>query len=357
MKIAQICHSFYPNFGGIETHVQAISEELTKRSHDVTVVTTDPTGRLPRKSSIEDIKIVRLRSFAPRGAYYFAPSLVPYLLERKFDVIHAHGYHTLIPLQTTLSSRSEPLILTTHFKGSSHSSFRRKLLLLYRPLMSVVMDKAEVIICVSKKERDNLKSMFPKLKAKFRVIPNGVDVVQFNMLRRSRRNHNVILCVSRLERYKGVQYLIKCLEYLPSDFSLRIVGEGKYGEELRKLSSRLRVGDRVVFRRNISRKELMWEYANAGIFVLLSKYEAFGVTVAEALASGLPCIVADSQALSEWIRYDGCEGITYPIDVKELAQIILNMSGKTCNCNIFSWKEVVDELEQIYKTVCTCRSF
>jgi glycosyltransferase involved in cell wall biosynthesis len=353
MKIAQICHRFYPDYGGIETHVQAISEELAKRFHDVTVVTTDSTGRLPKRTSTKSIKIVRHRSFAPGEAYYFSPSLILHPFEKEFDVIHTHGYHTSIPLQTVMSGWSEPLVVTTHFKGSSHSSFRRKLLFFYRPLMSVVMRKAATIICVSEKERDNLKSIFPKFKSKFRVIPNGVDIAQFNMLRRSKRNRNVILCVSRLERYKGIQYLIRCLEYLPPSFSLRIVGEGKYGEELKRLASKLRVEDRVIFRRNISRKELMREYANAEIFALLSKYEAFGVSVAEALASGLPCIVADSQALSEWIQYDGCEGIAYPIDIHELAQKIQSMSGKTCNCKIFSWKEVVDQLEQIYETVST----
>jgi glycosyltransferase involved in cell wall biosynthesis len=354
MKIAQICHRFYPHFGGIETHVQAISEELARRSHDVTVVTTDPTGRLPQKCCIKGIKVVRHKSFAPGGAYYFSPSLILYLLEKKFDVTHAHGYHSLIPLQTTLANRNGRLILTTHFKGSSHSSFRRKLLLLYRPLMSMLMGKAEVIICDSETEMENLKSLFPNIKSKFRVIPLGVDLDQLRILQRSERRRNVILCVSRLERYKGVQYLIKCLEYLPSDFCLRIVGKGSYGEELRKMASRLRVKDRVVFRENISRKELLWEYANAGIFVLLSKFEAFGVSVAEALASGLPCIVADSRALSEWIRYEGCEGIKYPINIQELALRIQNMSGNICERNsIFSWKEVVDNLEQIYETVYT----
>jgi len=349
MKIAQICHSFYPSFGGIETHVQAISEELARRSHDVTVVTTDPTGMLPKRSSAKGIRIVRHRSFAPRGAYHFSPTLIRYLFKRKFDVMHAHGYHTLIPLQTTLSSRNGRLVLTTHFKGASHSSFRRKLLFVYRPLMSVVMKKAEVIICVSEKEREDLKSIFPKVKSKFQVIPNGVNLDQFRTLRRSEQSRNTILCVSRLERYKGVQYLIKCLKYLPSEFHLRIVGKGTWEEKLRRMTSRLRLEDRVVFRESINRKELMWEYGNASIFVLLSKYEAFGVSVAEALASSLPCIVADSGALSEWTRHDGCEGIAYPINVQELAQKIQNMSGKFYKRNsIFSWKEVVNKLEQIY---------
>jgi len=357
MRIAQICHRFYPEYGGIETHVQAISEELVKRHHDVTVVTTDSTGRLPRRSSTKSVKIIRHRSFAPGGAYYFSPSLILRPFEKEFDVIHTHGYHTSIPLQTVMSGWDDPLVLTTHFKGSSHSSFRRGLSFFYRPLMSVVMRKAEVIVCVSERERDNLKAMFPKSKSKFRVIPNGVNIAQFNVLRSSKRNRNVILCVGRLERYKGIQYLIRCLEHLPLHFSLRIVGEGKYGEELRRLVSKLRIEDRVVFRSNISNSELTWEYANAGIFALLSKYEAFGVSVAEALASGLPCVVADSQALSEWIQYDGCEGIAYPIDIRELARKIQTMSGKTFNNKIVSWKEVVDQLEQVYQTASKHRSY
>lgn len=352
MKIGQVCHSFYPNFGGIETHVQAISEELAERSHDVTVVTTDPSGRLPKEHFFKGVKIVRHRSFAPGGAYYFSPTLIPYILESKFDVIHVHGYHSLIPLQATISRRGNGcLVFTTHFKGSSHSSFRRGLLPFYRQLMSLVMKSADAIICVSENERKNLEFMFPRVKSKFHVIPNGVYVEEFETASKQQRNPRVILTVSRLEKYKGIQYLIKCLESLPSEFSLRIVGKGSYGEELKKLTSKLHVEDRVIFKENLSREELLWEYANAGVFALLSMYEAFGVSVAEALASGLPCIVADSGALSEWIRHNNCEGITYPINVPELAQKIQRMIGKPCSrSSIPSWKETVDDLEGIYES-------
>jgi glycosyltransferase involved in cell wall biosynthesis len=351
MKIAQVCHKYYPYLGGIETHVQAISEELSTKSHEVTVVTTDLTGKLPKKSRINGVTIIRHLSFAPSGAYHFSPSMIPYLLRHKFDIIHSHGYHTVIPLQTALSGRKGSQIMTTHFKGSSHSPFRQQLLSLYRPLMLKVMNKVEAIICVSETEKTNLRTYFPKFASKFHVIPNGVYTDQFGRLGKKRKDSNIVLCVSRLDKYKGIQYLIKSLNFLPSAYSLRIVGKGGYELELRKLVSDLNLEDRVIFRKNLTRGELLKEYENANVFALLSKYEAFGISVAEALANGLPCIVADSQALSEWIRYQGVEGIRYPIDVKELANKIQNINGKTCNCRITSWKEVAEMVENLYNTV------
>jgi glycosyltransferase involved in cell wall biosynthesis len=176
-------------------------------------------------------------------------------------------------------------------------------------------------------------------------------------LRKKRQNLDIILCVSRLDKYKGIQYLIESLSFLPSSYSLRIVGKGRYEVELRKLVSDLNLVNRVVFRKNLTRGELLLEYENANVFALLSKYEAFGISVAEALASGLPCIVADSEALSEWIRYQGVAGIKYPIDVKELADKIQEINGKTCNCKIISWKEVADRLENLYRNLFCGGSF
>ena len=49
MKIIQVCQRYYPDIGGIETHVREISEMLVKRGYDIEVVCTDPTGKLPEK--------------------------------------------------------------------------------------------------------------------------------------------------------------------------------------------------------------------------------------------------------------------------------------------------------------------
>ena len=84
--------------------------------------------------------------------------------------------------------------------------------------------------------------------------------------------------------------------------------------------------------------------------MLLSKYEAFGIVVAEALAARVPCIVANTSALTEWIDNKNCFGIDYPISSERLAQLINNVIGREVSgIKLWDWDDVVAETLRIYE--------
>ena len=62
MKIAQICPRFYPDIGGVETHVYEISRRLAKE-FEVEILTTDPSGKLIKIEEFEDFKVMSFREF------------------------------------------------------------------------------------------------------------------------------------------------------------------------------------------------------------------------------------------------------------------------------------------------------
>lgn len=97
MKIAQICPRYSPDIGGVETHVKEISERLVRAGHDVEVITTDPTGRLSKRETINGVKVIRFRSFAPGNAYYFAPQIY-YYLKNITMMLFTHTAIMLFPL-------------------------------------------------------------------------------------------------------------------------------------------------------------------------------------------------------------------------------------------------------------------
>ncbi len=92
--------------------------------------------------------------------------------------------------------------------------------------------------------------------------------------------------------------------------------------------------------------------------MLLSKLEAFGISVAEAVASKTSCILAKTSALNEWVDYENCFGIDYPIDIGELVRLINEIIGKEVKGvvreldgkKLWSWEKVVKELEKVYKS-------
>lgn len=181
------------------------------------------------------------------------------------------------------------------------------------------------------------------------VIPNGINLEEFKGLEKVKKDYKAILYVGRLEKYKGVEYLVRVLPKLDEDTILEIFGKGTYKKSVAKLAKNVGVESRVRFYQDLSRGELLKKFYDADIFVLLSKYEAFGISVAEALASKTPCIVANKSALKEWIDGKNCFGIGYPIDLEELARLIGSVISKRAETSkLFDWNEVTKRLVNVY---------
>jgi glycosyltransferase involved in cell wall biosynthesis len=219
------------------------------------------------------------------------------------------------------------------------------------------LNKADVIIAVSEYEKSLLVDYFGLNSEKVIVIPNGVNFEEFKGLKRRRHNYRSILYVGYISSFKGPQYLVEVLPRLAKDVVLEIVGVGPLRLYLERRAKELKVNDRVRFYQNLPKRELLQKYADADVFVLLSKYEAYSIVVAEALAAGTPCIVAKTSALSEWVDNKSCFGIGLPVDLNEVARLINQILNngvdkenmrKWIGTKILDWNEVADRLESVY---------
>lgn len=355
MKIAQICPRYHPNIGGVENRVKESSERLVQKGYEVDVLTTDPKGWLLKDEVINSVRVRRFKSWSPNEAYYFSRDLKSYLMKnsKNYDVLHASNYHAFPAVYAALAKKENRLIVTPSYHGGGHTFFRNFLHLPYKFFLGKKMfEKADKIICLTKYEKSLLCSDFRLIEEKVVVIPNGVTTNEFKTLKKS-KNMAVkkILCVSRLEMYKGIDYLIRVLTRLDKDRYLEIVGTGPYRKYLEKLVYEFGLESRVKFYQNLQRTELLQIYADADVFVLLSQKEAFGNTVAEALASKTPCIVANNSALKEWVDKKNCFGIDYPIHLDQLAELIDIVIGKEIKgIKLQSWDDVVKKLEMIYES-------
>lgn len=344
-SIAMVCHRYYPDIGGVETHVREISERLVRRGFDVEAICTDPAGKYPHQDSHNGVKITRFRSLAPGKAFYFAPQLYFYLNKNCYDIVHAHNYHAF-PAYFASAAANGRFIFTPHYHGGSHSRLRNLMLRPYGWIGSSIFGKAEKVICVSNYEMNLIEKDFHVPHPKLVHIPNGLDTGEFMNIQELKGRPKTILFAGRLDSYKGVQYIIEALPLL-GDYRLEIIGTGGYEKELHELARKLNVNGRIDWIKDIPRKELLSHFRSAHVFVNLSTFEAYGITVAEALACGTPCIVAKGGALEEFIDGEGCVGLSYPIDINALARTIENRI-RVAPRKMPDWDDVTSDLIKVY---------
>lgn len=153
--------------------------------------------------------------------------------------------------------------------------------------------------------------------ANYVINPFGVDTAHFSPAHRSddwRRRHGiapgevVLLFVGRLVWEKGLRLwanVIRRLEAEGVPHRSVVVGEGPAGTALRALLPN------TVFTGRLPGDELGTAYASADVFFFPSASETFGCVTVEALASGLPCVVADATGSRDILRH-GLEGLVCP---------------------------------------------
>jgi glycosyltransferase involved in cell wall biosynthesis len=220
----------------------------------------------------------------------------------------------------------------------------------YRPLGQWAVQQADAVIAVSEWERDQLSKDFG---VEATVISNGVAIDRFAGATPIERDRPYLLTVGRLEEYKGVQHVIRAMAVLP-EYDLLIAGSGSYREQLEQIASEEGVASRVEFLGYVDDEALPGLYAGAEVYVTMSEFEAYGMTVAEALAAGTPCVVRNVAALQDWTQNQGVVGISAVSSVS--IQRAVRSTDPTGNPTLKnrSWETVTTRLIQAaYKKTST----
>lgn len=345
MRIVKVVPRYPPRTGGVETHVKEVSERLVERGHDVTVLAADDGDDVATRETRDGVEVIRHAGFAPSGAFHVAPGILRTLRRYDADVVHAHNYHSLPLFFAALGVDDARFVVTPHYHGGSASSFRDQLLSVYRPIGGWALRRADEVIAVSDWEREQLYQDFD---VDATVIPNGVDVKRFRDTEPRAQEQPYLLTVGRLEEYKGVQHTIRALTELP-DYKLLVAGSGPYRGELEQLAKAEDVRERVDFLRYVDDEELPSLYAGAEVFVTMSSFEAYGMTVAEALAAGTLCVVREKAALSDWTERAGCIGVDTRSKSVITDAIKRATSTEYSSSTPPDWKETVGYIETIYR--------
>jgi glycosyltransferase involved in cell wall biosynthesis len=147
------------------------------------------------------------------------------------------------------------------------------------------------------------------------VVPNGVELDRFTVGKDEDRFQDpTILYLGRLQRYKGVELILKAVARLrDAGTSVRflIAGRGEHGANLRKLQSRLDLGDRVEFLGYVPEEEKVKLLQRSWLHVLTSPKEGWGISILEAAACGTPTVASRSPGLCDAVL-EGETGMLVP---------------------------------------------
>jgi glycosyltransferase involved in cell wall biosynthesis len=162
------------------------------------------------------------------------------------------------------------------------------------------------------------------------VFPWGVDLDHFQPPSTVHRPSSgfTVFCNRSWEPNYGVDVLARAFAKIAADrpdLSLMLLGGGSQGAAIRQILRRAGVEDRVSFPGHIPNRDLPRYYHMADLYVSPSHVDGSSVSLMEALACGLPCLVSDIPANQEWVR-DGENGWLFPDgDAGALAAKILQV--------------------------------
>jgi glycosyltransferase involved in cell wall biosynthesis len=316
---------------------------------------------------MDGYRIIRLNLHFFKYLYGLDPYIYSHIKEILHtydpDIIHIHGYHTLSTLETifilkVILKSPIPIIFSPHYGGESHNTFLGKYLWkLYNKLGYKIINYVDKIVCASEYEKNNIiKDLNIKNYDNIEVIPHGVDRISLD--RRTRRTKRIhLLYIGYILKLKGVQDIMRAVCEVKYNFrydvDLTIIGEGDYKKELIKLSDELSISNSLIWYPFQKSDVICAKYKECDIFLLLSKSENYGIVVAEALASGLPCIIANTSALVEFNSIPGCFGVSVPVDPNEVARLIINIYNNDIKTGPFgnkiaSWNRIAECYEFLF---------
>ena len=309
---------YTPVLGGIENHIRVLAEGQAGRGHDVTVLAANRGWRTSIET-VGGVRVTLVRRLGTIASTPICPSLPRWLSRLEADITHLHFPHPPGEVAHLLMGRAAGMVITYH----ADIVRQRHLLRLYEPLLKRVLERANRILVTSPAYVESSRYL-RAVRAKCVVVPIGIEVRRFEHRGgesgtsvRARWNlppdRPVAVFVGRLRYYKGLEYLLRALPLVP-DLHLLLVGGGPLWDSMRALAAALGVTDRVVFAGDVADSELPACYAAGDMFVLPShtRAEAFGTSIVEAMAAGLPIISTEIQTGTSWVNQHGLTGLVIP---------------------------------------------
>jgi glycosyltransferase involved in cell wall biosynthesis len=397
MRILNVTETYAPflEFGGPPIKVRALSEGLTRRGHQVTVLTADwgleksmqrQEGRITAERSPfgwrwdeNGVQTIYLPTWLRYRAATWNPAVRRYCRARlqNFEVVHIFGLYDLLGPAVAAECRARklpyvlepigmfvPIVRNLWLKRLYHLVWGRR-----------TMEGASAVIATSDQEAEELAAGGISW-SKIVLRRNGVEVPaswpergMFRTEHRISSDSKLVLFLGRLSVKKSPGLLLKAFAELlkrstgiPAMLVFAGPDEGGMLAQLDQMASQLGIRSRIQFVGPVFGQAKWAAFRDANVFVLPSQNENFGNTAAEAVAAGTPVIVTEQCGIAPLLAEKA--GLVVPHDAAALGEALMRILGDgevhgrlVEGCAEVTlrlgWEEPVRKMEVLYTTLAS----
>ena len=344
MKVLEVLTYYRPHVSGLTIYVERMSKAMAREGHEVTVLTSQYDPALPRRETLEGVKVERVPVAFRVSKGVIMPTFGHHAtrLAHWADVIHLHLPQFDAPgLAIRGRLFKKPVVLTYHCDLQlPEGTFNRLVNSVVLGMNRLAGNWSDAVVTYTRDYGTHSPFLARYMGQKLHIIPPPVELDACPLPVRQQfreehqlNGHKVIGISARLATEKGVEVLLKALplvlavhpEALVLHASPPALGEEEYAARLAPLFAQYK----DYYRRlnTLTGAELTAFYQNLDVLVIssLNSTESFGLVQIEAMMNGVPVAASNLPGVRQPVSMTGMGEVTAIGDHEALAQAIIRI--------------------------------
>ncbi|XP_041474313.1 phosphatidylinositol N-acetylglucosaminyltransferase subunit A-like isoform X2 [Lytechinus variegatus] len=369
-NVCMVSDFFFPNTGGVESHIYQLSQCLLARGHKVIVITHAYGERTGIRYLTNYLKVYYL----PFGPFYnqcilptlftTLPLIRNILIRENITIVHGHSSFSTMAHEAMFHAKT--MGLKTVFTDHSLFGFADASSIITNAILQFSLADVNHVICVSHTSKENTVLRATVSPSLVSVIPNAVDPTVFKPDTANRKHDRItIVIVSRLVYRKGMDLLAAIIPVICEthpDVDFLIGGDGPKRIDIEEVRERYQLQERVTMLGAVEHSNVNKVLNQGDIFINASLTEAFCIAIVEATLCGLQVVSTRVGGVPEVLPEDLIllvepsvkgilSGLEEAISRRRQGSFLQPDAVYQRMAHVYTWQNVAIRTEKVYDSI------